>query len=354
MPMLNRRLGSRTPPVGKLKRHRRRGQSVVEFALALPLLILVLLLTIDFGRVFLGWVELNNMARIGANFAALNPQAWEGAGIPALQDKYATLISADARTINCTLPTPVPPPVFPDPNPNTYALGSRAQVGLTCKFRLITPLISALIGDSNQDVAVSASSEFAIRGGTVAGIPIAATIPTPTPTSTPSPTPTPTPPIDVSFYGTPTSLNSAGGGPPGSIGENQIVGVPSLVVSFTNTTTPGGLTPCLWNFGDGQTSSSCGGPAHTYATRGTYTVTLTVSGITASRGAYVLVGCQVPDFHGVLKNNASGVWTGAGFAAANLTKQNGGGNYSINFQSLASGTLNPVGGCAGATITVGP
>lgn len=342
------RLGSRT--TRRCRAERSRGQSLVEFALVLPLLALILLMAVDFGRVFLGWVELNNISRIGANFAALNPQGWEGAGIATLQTKYKSLIIADARATNCKLPDPANPsaPTFPDANPNTYSLGSRAVVALTCKFHVFTPLIGSIVGDSNGDVSVSVSSTFAIRGGAVAGIPVGTVAPTATPAVTPAPTPPPT----VNFYGTPTSLNSSGGGAPGSPGGNQIVGIPPLVVAFTNTTT-GPQVSCLWTYGDGATLASCGGASHTYATPGTYSVSLTVDGTSAAKSSYILVGCQVPDFHGVKKNNAASTWTSAGFTVAPTT-QSGTGNYSINFQSIASGTLNPAGGCSGATITVGP
>jgi Flp pilus assembly protein TadG len=57
--------------------HRRRerslGQSLVEFALILPLFMFLLLLAVDFGRFFYTYIELNNMAREGAAYAAANP-----------------------------------------------------------------------------------------------------------------------------------------------------------------------------------------------------------------------------------------------------------------------------------------
>lgn len=55
-------------------------------------------------------------------------------------------------------------------------------------------------------------------------------------------------------------------------------GVPPLFVTFTNQST-GDYDTCAWTFGDGETSSSCGNPTHTYATEGVYTVALTVSGL---------------------------------------------------------------------------
>ena len=51
-------------------RQRSRGQSVVEFALMLPIFLILIFGGIDFGRVFLGWINLNNTARIAANYAA--------------------------------------------------------------------------------------------------------------------------------------------------------------------------------------------------------------------------------------------------------------------------------------------
>ncbi len=50
--------------------------------------------------------------------------------------------------------------------------------------------------------------------------------------------------------------------------------IDSLTVTFTNTSV--GANTFLWNFGDGNTSTQTS-PVHTYATGGTYTVTLTAS-----------------------------------------------------------------------------
>ena len=57
-------------PFHRGSRPRRRGQAMVEFALVLPLLVLLLVMAIDFGRVFFGWVALQNATRIAADYAA--------------------------------------------------------------------------------------------------------------------------------------------------------------------------------------------------------------------------------------------------------------------------------------------
>ena len=55
------------------RRERSRGQAVVEFALIIPVFMLLLLLAVDFGRLFFTYIQLNNTAREGAAYAALNP-----------------------------------------------------------------------------------------------------------------------------------------------------------------------------------------------------------------------------------------------------------------------------------------
>lgn len=56
-------------------RHRLRddtGQAVIEFALVLPLVLFVLFLIVEFGRVFNAYNDVNQMAADGARMAAVN------------------------------------------------------------------------------------------------------------------------------------------------------------------------------------------------------------------------------------------------------------------------------------------
>lgn len=139
---------------------RSRGQGLVEFAVVLPLLMMLLLMAIDFGRVFFGWVGLQNAARIGANYAAMYSEAdWADTDDPKRED-YIARIGADAGGINCTLPDPLPMPSFP----GGTDVGNDAVVSLTCDFSLVTPFIGAITGDPIQ---LSATSIFPIRSGIV-------------------------------------------------------------------------------------------------------------------------------------------------------------------------------------------
>jgi hypothetical protein len=150
----------------------------------LPVFLTILLLGLDFGRVFLGWVSLNNSARIAANFAAQHPDAWF-TGDAAAQLEYQQLVKNDAGIINCTLPAAIPAPSFP----GGRTLGAPALVSITCSFQVLTPIIGNIVGNP---LPVTAKAAFPIRAGAIAGIPVATAVPPPTPTPAPTPTPTPT------------------------------------------------------------------------------------------------------------------------------------------------------------------
>jgi len=156
-----------------IDRHRRRrGQSLVEFAIVLPILLLLTLVALDFGRVYLGWINLQSMSRIAANLAANNPTAWQGGGDANVQAKYQNQIRNDAAATNCKLPLSggvqtAPAPVFADTGGNGASddIGDSATVDLSCTFDLITPGIKNIVGGS---ITVSASSVFPVKSGMTA------------------------------------------------------------------------------------------------------------------------------------------------------------------------------------------
>lgn len=175
-----------TPPDTLNPRRRKsHGQSVAEFALTVPFALLMVLFGLDFGRVFLGWVALNSAAREAANYAAMNPTAWDLPYNLVVQAEYTRLVETEAAEINCDLVSPVPAPSFDDGT----SIGAPASVALTCQFHLITPFIGIFTGNP---IPVSASSAFPIRSGNIEGIPVESTTPTasPAPTATAGPVPT--------------------------------------------------------------------------------------------------------------------------------------------------------------------
>lgn len=163
-----------------------RGQSLVEFALVLPVLLLILLVALDAGRVFLGWVELNNAARIAANHAASNPDAdWSDPTDPD-RIRYETLVNQEAAALGCTLVSPIPGPEFLAGS----ALGQPVRAGFSCAFDVLTPIIGSIVGDP---MTISASSIYPIRTGSFTGTPVGTAVPSPTPAPSVSAPPTPAP-----------------------------------------------------------------------------------------------------------------------------------------------------------------
>lgn len=386
------------------RRHRRRGQSLVEFAIVLPILLFLTLVALDFGRVYLGWINLQSMSRIGANLAANNPTAWQAGGDASVQAQYQNQIRNDAAATNCQLPTvggvaTAPDPTFSDSDGNGAAddIGDAAKVQLSCNFVLITPGIKDVLGGS---IAVSASSVFPINtgmsatgGGGPPGSPPNAAF-----TGNGSLAPSSlsgVAPFTVVFRdtsgGNPTSWlwDFADGSPistlqdpldhvfanPGTYivtmtatnawgSSTETMGVTVVAAStvdftfvmsspnapstvdFTDASTAGG-TSYDWTFGSGQGTGTGTTTSHTYSSAGTYSVTLTVTYPTGplSVTKTISVGaglCTVPTLNGVRRNSAQAVWTGANFTG---TVGDGpgapNGNYLILSQSITAASQVP-------------
>ncbi|MGD2147546.1 MAG: PKD domain-containing protein [Anaerolineae bacterium] len=77
-----------------------------------------------------------------------------------------------------------------------------------------------------------------------------------------------------------------------SFSASQTEGIAPVTVLFENSSS-GDFAACVWTFGDGEGSAECSDPSHAYAAPGSYTVTLTVSGLggtdTLTRSDYITV-----------------------------------------------------------------
>jgi hypothetical protein len=164
------------------RRHARnrdsRGQALVEFAIILPVLALLVVMAVDFGRVFFGWVGLTNAVRIAANEAARNPEAWEE-GDTAEQERYGTVVLADLQTLNCDqVDENGDGSVDQDdfaPSFTGYELGDMVTVSISCDFDVMTPIAALVVG---SPVDLSAESTFRVFGGSIQGVPVDPVLPT--------------------------------------------------------------------------------------------------------------------------------------------------------------------------------
>jgi PKD repeat protein len=149
-------------PMGAHQRRRERGQSLVEFTIFLPILLFMMLIAADFGRVYLGWINLQQMARLAANYAADHATAWPGDA--EAQDRYHQMVINEAALTNCELvDNVVPDPIFEYAS-NPRPTGSDVTVAFDCEFSLITPFIGNILGNT---ITASASSTFPVKEGVV-------------------------------------------------------------------------------------------------------------------------------------------------------------------------------------------
>lgn len=105
-----------------------RGQALVEMALVLPLLLLILLGTIEFGIVLNRYLVVTAAAREGARAAAVGA---DNPTIDQIAKQTAANIETDALTVTV--------------NPNAAAArtrGSTVTVTVTNSVKIMTPLIS--------------------------------------------------------------------------------------------------------------------------------------------------------------------------------------------------------------------
>jgi len=128
-------------------RNMRRGQSLVEFALAATVLLLLLSGVLDLGRMYMAWVAIQDAAGEGALYAAMNPRCISAADGPLC----ASPNNAYDRTfiaIRQTPGTPLDPyrvTITITPNdPNQICFGTPITVSTTYSFTMITPLLRGM------------------------------------------------------------------------------------------------------------------------------------------------------------------------------------------------------------------
>ena len=379
-------------------RDRSRGQSLAEFALVIPVILALTLIALDFGRIYLGYINLQNMARIGANYASNNADAWTTNDAPR-KGIYQTIIRNDAIATNCQLPTVAGVRTAPDPTfPTGTDFGDTAEVAITCSFPVITPFISSILGNT---VAVSASAAFPIRTGQMASDSAGGGPSTTAPNPAFSADDTyGTAPRSVQFHdesgGYPTGwLWDFGDGDTSTLQDpvhvydaegsytvtlivsnsyatseplektNFVTVVPAADVDFTASATVVDIgqsitfsdqssiatpTGWLWDFGDGNTSTQQN-PTHSYsaASPSGYTVTLTVTDAGGTQSLtkvnYITVNvpsCTVPTLIGGKVNSAQTPWSNAGFTTT-VTRASDApyGNFTINYQSITGTSVVP-------------
>lgn len=109
-----------------------RGQSLVETALILPIILLILLGLLEFGRIMSGWMIITHASREGARLASLGGS----------NSQITTRVKAVSTTLTLTNMTVA---ISPSSNRNT---GTMVTVNVSYTINLMTPFVGAIVGNS--------------------------------------------------------------------------------------------------------------------------------------------------------------------------------------------------------------
>jgi hypothetical protein len=223
------------------KRRRFRGQGLVEFALVLPVMLLVIFVIIELARLLHAWLAVENGARFGVryavtgefddNYCALYPggicdeqSEEDGARIPSIKDaaragsvailRNESLLPGQPGFYKVTVcsnksgiiyyPANIDNAIPADCQPSEDGGGPGDRVSVTVDFD--HPLITPFLTNWWPQLHLSAKREGIVeqfRVARVVGLPATIAVPTFTPTITPTPTITNTP----TNTATPTATN---------------------------------------------------------------------------------------------------------------------------------------------------
>jgi hypothetical protein len=144
---------TRTPrPSG---RTRSRGQSLVEFALVVPILLLVFAAAADLGRAFYAYVAIENGVKEGAFYGARAPlctdDASAGCGDPRnvqwrVRNELENLRNPDGTQLTPAIACLDQSSGAPRLNMTDCAAGDTYQVTLTYPFKFLTPILGDILG----------------------------------------------------------------------------------------------------------------------------------------------------------------------------------------------------------------
>jgi len=109
---------------------KKKGQSMVEIALVLPILLLLLCGIIDFGRILYASIHLNMVSQEAVRMGGLGKS---DSDIVQYVNDTVALVNKDAIIVNIT------------PNDNDRKSGEYVKVKITYEVKYITPIIGAFI-----------------------------------------------------------------------------------------------------------------------------------------------------------------------------------------------------------------
>lgn len=260
------------------QRRRSRGQSLVEFALILPVFLVLFAAALDLGRLAGAQISLANAAREAAFQAAVTPTSYQ-AGQPCPTVDPGTHELPPSNLVICralleakNAPIAVrPADVTLSCSPTcSRGLGNTVSVRVSGQFQLLTPVLTAILGRSTLSFGTTVTNQIETLPSASMAAPTPGPTFTPLPSATASATPAPTvmactaPSAGFTYTKTPASNKSP------------------VTVTVTDTSTSAASCPIqvwAWDWGDGVRTYGKVQSPHVYYTTSsttTYFITLTV------------------------------------------------------------------------------
>jgi Flp pilus assembly protein TadG len=111
-----------------------RGQSLLEMALVLPVLLIILAGLLDIGRLYYAYVAIKDAAGEGATFAAIHPEeSYRTELYNRIQSASGGLVQIDPALVKVDCPV--------------IATGATVTVTVGYSFTVATPLVNAIVPD---------------------------------------------------------------------------------------------------------------------------------------------------------------------------------------------------------------
>lgn len=136
---------------------RSRGQSLIEFALVLPLLLVLIISAIEIGRLFFTKIVITNAAREGAYYYATNPSSYD---LGTLETQAGLAARAEAANSGVTINEPLFTPT---------GSGTFSKIEVTVSATVQDLLILSFLGNvfsisgSYQDITLSSTVEMMVQ-----------------------------------------------------------------------------------------------------------------------------------------------------------------------------------------------
>ena len=128
-----------------------KGQSLLEFALIVPILLIILAGVLDLGRLYYAYVAVTDAAAEGASYAAIHPQANERAEVlQRAQEASGALVQIDPTMVQVDCPA--------------VAAGAPITVTVSYSFTVATPLLNVIVPSGELRLRAVAT-ESILAGG---------------------------------------------------------------------------------------------------------------------------------------------------------------------------------------------